>query len=93
MSRFPSIAPASLTAIRYRVEAEWPGGGVSKTIPADSEAAAQAWGAYKARGHADASVSVTPRGLTPADLQLAAQFAGEAGDLVLFQGYVGGLPE
>lgn len=54
-------ADAKMTASRYRVDAEWPGGGVSRTIPADTASAAQAWGEYKARLRADAVISVAPR--------------------------------
>lgn len=81
-------ADAKMTASRFRVDAEWPGGGVSRTIPVDTAAAAQAWGEYKARFHRDAVISVTPREPAPADLH----FNADAQDLIQLQGFIGGLP-
>lgn len=45
-----------------------------------------------ARGNHLAAQNDEPDRLTEADRALAAQFAGESDDLVLNQGFIGGLP-
>lgn len=69
----------------FRVEAEWQGGGVWITLPFANEQAAAAWGENKAKGHADAVITVRDRGpATYADSQAAAE--ADARAVVLREG-------
>lgn len=84
-----ALLSADSKMTRFRVEADWNGGGFGYTIPAASAEDAYLWGEHKARFHRDAEITVAvayPCQAGPvvsdADRALAAQFAGPA-DLTL----------
>lgn len=51
----------------FRVEADWPGGGIGYTIPAADEKEARAWADHRARFHREVVVRVTPREMAASD--------------------------
>lgn len=95
--RFPSIGiPAQSGLQLFRVSADWPGGGVYRTLPFPDAEAARAWALNKAKGREDVMVFAVPRGPAPV---LPAPFREsdfeptltDSERMVQLQGFVGGM--